>query len=225
VNVARFPRVWSLGVIGPKCFLVLFFLAMTWILISGGKPGGFVAAVPMIAAVVYFFHTGQLRSDGVQIGYRKWCRWQTLPLDEIEEIRRVWIVGSVKLSGHSKKLRFFVERENEHLLGFRAETESLRDRLNPPPVRPLHPALLALLGAAGFAFGILIPVPHPSAPMQGPDWIIGYSNFLNRHSILLGVLVLIGLAWQLRYKTLRNSERGICAFVSGAVFASLLRGL
>jgi len=230
VGSANLPKTWPNAFIPKYWFPALLFFFIGIFLFSGGSPNLYVRLavfIPMIAFGVRLLRTGQLRSDGRVHRFRRWYRWQILPIEDTEEIRQGFWAGeaTVKLAGRPKKLRFFIEEENEHLLGFKAGSEPLRERLTPPPVHPLHPALLSLLGVGGFVLGMLVPLPphHISLLTVSSDWITRYANFQNQLSIPMGVIIVILFARQIRDKTLRNPHRATLAFLIGIGSAGLLR--
>jgi hypothetical protein len=168
------------------------------------------------------------------IGYRRWFRWQTLPISDIEEIRSgIWTFGIVKLAGHSKKLRFFLEPENRHLLGFKATSgESLQVRMNPPEpgTEVRRPILDVLIGATGLAFATIRLPFFPALPIvepgpSGPSWIDRIVSFEARYSTILIAVVIFALVARIREKDLRGLERRVMVFLLGGAVGSLLKGM
>jgi hypothetical protein len=233
VEEPNLPKTWSDNVFILKVFFPLGFLAFAGIFASGANHNlfsaifFFVVFVPMIAAGVSLLRTVQLRSDGRVIGYRRWFRWQILPLSDIEEIRGgIWVVGAIRLAGH-RKLHFFVEPENRDLLDFKAgSAESLESRMNPPVADdgPDRPILYVLAGIAGFAIETILPVMPPADFSQnGWLWLDEYVKFLDRHSSFLAGLMLVALGWRIREKKLKFPERLILAIIIGCILAGLLK--
>jgi hypothetical protein len=233
VEETALPKIWPTNVFIPKFCFPLGILAFAGTFASSANHNLFSAIfflavfVPMIAAGVSLLRTVQLRSDGRVIGYRRWFRWQILPPNDIEEIRRgIWIVGTIRLAGN-RKLRFFVEPENEHLLGFKAESrESLEARMTPPVADdgPDRPILQVLAGIAGFAVATMLPaMPPADFSPNGWLWPDEYVKFLDRHSNFLAGLMLVALGWRIREKKLKFPERLIFAFIIGCILAGLLK--
>lgn len=178
--------------------------------------------VPMaLAGVLLLLVPGQLKSEGRTIMFRRWFRWQTLPTDEIEAITIVVSVfGSVRFAGTAKKLIFFVEPENRHLLGFGAHSESLETRLNTSATHIEYPYDIVdvLSGGVGFVTGIFwLSLAPPFASGETlPRWFIPVFNFEGRHPHVLTVLaILILLTSLLRGERKRRSQRVLAFYLLG----------
>jgi hypothetical protein len=184
--------------------------------------------LPMNALAAYLLLVpGQLRSDGEVLAYRRWFRWETLPTDDVEEIRSFLVLGTVKLTSRAKRLVFYVEPENERFLGFkRGGEDSLQSRINPPPARewpPPHLALDLLAGAAGLALIILLPGQDDGG--HDPWWIARLVDFEKRFSAPLAALLIAAAVQKIRKKEAMGFERLFMDFCIGVLIVMLFRGL
>jgi hypothetical protein len=224
---------WPFSAFFLKLLIPAAFFAGPWMIASGANHNFFsvvllsVFFAPFVGTGVWLLRTGQLRWSAGRIAYRRWFRWQILPLEDIEEIRGDALIGTMKLIGR-RKLHFFVEGDNERLLGFKLQdAESLEAWINRPATTygPDRPILQVLAAIAGLTLVTILPVipPMPSSPNDW-RWLDEYVKFLDRHSSILSGLMLVAVGWRFRETRSRPSERIPLAFMFGAIIGSLVKG-
>ena len=136
----KLPRSWTGPVFVWKFLVPLVFLSVGGFVTANliGKDSVLVVYYtallsPLIVIALFLLLVPvQLRENESGIAVRRWFHWKFVPDVKVESVRSYSIIGRAKITGRRMRLSFFIEHQNEKLLGGKNRPGSSRGKRKLP---------------------------------------------------------------------------------------------